>query len=93
METDGGKEMNIGDVEENSGVDFPGDSLEPLVGSTLNFESKKPEDTIIFCEIGIPNFQYKFTKEDRAFVGVCEWCTETQHLTVQCKCKRVRYCN
>ena len=81
MQNDG-KEMEIGDVEENSGVEFPGETLEPLVGSLLTFESKKPEDTLIICEIGIRNFQYKFKKEERAFIGVCEWCTDTQHLTV-----------
>lgn len=76
MQTDG-KEMEVGDVEENSGVDFPGDTIETLIGSLLTFESKKPEDTIIFTEIGTPNFQYKYKKEERAFIGVCEWCTDT----------------
>lgn len=55
MQTDG-KEMEVGDVEENSGVEFPGETLEHVIGTALTFESKMPEDTIIFCEIGIPNF-------------------------------------
>jgi hypothetical protein len=76
MQTDG-KEMEVGDVEENSGVEFPGETLEHVIGTSLTFESKMSEDTIIFCEIGIPNFQYKLKKEERAFVGVCEWCTDT----------------
>jgi hypothetical protein len=55
MQTDG-KEMEVGDVEENSGVEFPGETLEHVIGTSLTFESKMSEDTIIFCEIGIPNF-------------------------------------
>ena len=33
------KGMKIGDFEENSGVEFPGESLEPLVGSLITFET------------------------------------------------------
>jgi len=40
MQTDG-KEMEVGDVEENSGVEFLGETLETLIGSLLTFESKK----------------------------------------------------
>jgi|688.fasta_scaffold126927_1 hypothetical protein len=50
------RDLEVGEIVENSGVDFPGESLELLVGSNLTFESKKPEDTIIFVEVGLPNF-------------------------------------
>jgi hypothetical protein len=50
------KDLEVGDVEENSGVEFPGQTLEPLVGSLLTFDSKRPEDTIIVVEVGTPKF-------------------------------------
>lgn len=76
------KELEIGDVQENTNVDFPGASLEQLVGSILTFEDYKKEENIIFVEIGVPNFVFKFVKEERAFIGTCEWCNKTENLKV-----------
>lgn len=76
------KELDVGDVQTNSNVEFPGASLEPLVGSLLTFDDYKTEDNIIIVEVSMPNFYYKFVKEERAFIGTCEWCTKTEHLKV-----------
>ncbi len=75
-----GKNIEVGDVEINSGVEFPGENLEKLVDTNLTFESKRPENSIIFCEIGTPNFRYKFKNEEKAFIGECKRCEDKQHL-------------
>jgi len=85
--------MEIGDIEENSGIEFPGDALEHVIGTSLTFDRELPVDEVHICEVGIPNFQYRFKKEERAFIGLCEWCNKTNYLSVMCKCKRVRYCD
>lgn len=56
------EEIYVGDIEVNSGVDFPGETLENLVETDLTCESKRARDGIIVVEIGIPNFQFKFKK-------------------------------
>jgi len=87
--------MEVGDIEDNTGIEFPGDALEHVIGTSLTFnrEEEYTEDEVHVCEIGIPNFQYKYKKLERAFIGLCEWCNKTNYLSVICDCKRVRYCN
>ena len=50
------RDLEVGEIVENSGVDFGGGRIKQMEGSNLTFESKKPEDTIIFVEVGLPNF-------------------------------------
>ena len=64
------------DLEENSGVEFPGKSYEPLVGSTMNFEDRIWNNEVVVVEIGVPHFEYKYEKQERVFVGTCEWCSQ-----------------
>lgn len=41
-----------GNVEINSGVDFPGESIEPYVGTSLNFGDKDfNDDELILVEV------------------------------------------
>ena len=40
------------DVEENSGIEFPGESIEPYVGTSLNFDDKEFTNELIVCEVG-----------------------------------------
>ena len=47
-------------VEENSGVDFPGDSLEPFVGSSLTFDDHQFTNEIVLIEIASPKFVYRY---------------------------------
>ena len=39
-------------IEENSGIEFPGESIEPYVGTSLNFEDKEFTTELIVVEIG-----------------------------------------
>jgi hypothetical protein len=32
-------------------------------------------------------------KNQRIFIGKCEFCTQRRTLKIECACKRVRYCN
>lgn len=65
----------VGKIEENSNVEFPGESMEQLVGSVLTLENFEwTEDELIVVEVATPNFQYKYTIKSPAFIGKCEWC-------------------
>lgn len=80
-------------LEMNSGVEFPGESLEPMVGSSLTFEDKDFNQEIIVVEVATPKFAYKYEKQERLQIGPCEFCTTRNILRAECRCKRVRYCN
>ena len=47
-----GEKMDTGDSNENSGVEFPGESIEPYVGTALSFSDKEFTDELIVVEIG-----------------------------------------
>lgn len=79
--------------ETNSGVKFPGTSLEPLVGTQMNFTENNFHGQVVFVEVASPRFAYEYEKQERVYVGQCEWCSVSKQLTAVCKCKRVRYCN
>ena len=82
-----------GSVEINSGVEFPGQSQEPMVGSAITFEDRDFNNEILVLEIATPHFAYKYEKQARLQIGSCEFCTHRSILRVECKCKRVRYCD
>jgi hypothetical protein len=50
------------DVEENSGVEGPGQSLMPLVPTSITLEDKNMNDCVIVVEIGTPEFSFRFKK-------------------------------
>ena len=79
--------------EENSGVACLGTTIEQLCNSTMSIEDKNFYDRVILVEIGTPNFSFKFEKQERVFIGPCEWCNVRNQLTKICRCKRVRYCD
>ena len=81
------------DIEENSGIEFPGESIEPYVGTSLNFEDKEFTTEFIVIEIGTTAFAFKYEQQERIHIGDCEFCTQRNALKVVCKCKRVRYCD
>ena len=64
-----------------------------MVGSSLTFDDKDFNSEIILIEVAAPKFAYKYEKQDRLQIGPCEFCTNRNILRVECKCKRVRYCN
>ena len=81
------------DVEENSGVDAPGQSMEPLISSSITFEEKDLSKLIYVIEVATPKFAFRFKKEERVHVGKCEFCSQKNILPCECVCKRVRYCD
>ena len=90
-----GEKMDTGDSNENSGVEFPGESIEPYVGTALSFSDKEFTDELIVVEIGTKQFAYKYEEQERIKIGECEFCTTRNALRVGCKnkCGRVFYCN
>ena len=66
---------NNEDVEENTGIEAPGKSLEPLVGTMITLEEKDYNEHLVLVEIGTPSFAFKYTKQERVVVGKCEFCS------------------
>lgn len=73
-------------TEVNSGVECPGNkSLEPYIGTILTLEDVTFNDEAILVEIATEgSFVFRFTKEERAFFGTCEWCNKTKLLSIVC---------
>ena len=65
------------ETEVNSGVNFPGDSLEPLIGAATTLEDDSLEDSVITVEVirGNDPFAFTYKKNQRVFIGKCEFCT------------------
>jgi hypothetical protein len=85
-------------VELNSGVEFPGQSLEPLLNSGLRLKdirclSEKSLIVVEFKEKADDSFAFKFRKGEKVSIGICEWCSTRNILKTVCKCKNVKYCN
>ena len=57
------------EVERNTGVEFPGQSYEPIIGTTYTLDEKDFREEVIFVEYGNPNFVYKYAKQERVIVG------------------------
>jgi hypothetical protein len=57
------------DVERNTGVEFPGQSLEPLVGTNMTVDEKEFKEEVVFVEYGHPGFTYQYMKQDRVVIG------------------------
>lgn len=85
------------EIEENSGIKFSGESLENYIGSNYKLsDDSYYNDTQVVAEIKDDSdgkFFFYFKKEERVFVGDCEFCYKKKVLRVLCECKRVRYCN
>lgn len=79
-------------VEENSGVEFPGSSMEQYVGSSLVIADHDFHNEVVVIEVASPRFAFKFEDQGRVQIGTCEFCNTRAVLKVECKCKRVRYC-
>ena len=69
------------DQEINTGVEFPGQCKESLMGTSINFEEMTFHKEVYVIEVANPNFVFKYQKEDKVFVGSCEWCNTRGQLT------------
>lgn len=81
------------DLEVNSGIEFPGESLEPFILTASTLEDDTLENSHVIVEVNDSgSFAFKFTKNQRIYIGKCEFCTLKKILKVECACKRVKYC-
>lgn len=85
-------------VEVNSGVDFPGQCMEPLMNSALRINQLKQtssNQTIVieFRENSADKFAFKCLVNQVLVIGVCEYCNKKNIMNAICKCKNVKYCN
>lgn len=85
------------EIEVNSGVEFPGQSLEPLINSALRLShvnfNKKQIIVAEFRDNSSDKFAFKFKIGEKLTIGTCEWCNSRNILRTICKCKNVKYCN
>ena len=85
------------EIEINSGVEFPGQSLEPLLNSALRLDKLQINQNcgvvIEFRESKDKPFSFKYKKGETYIIGECEFCSNRNILKVVCKCKNVKYCN
>lgn len=79
-------------IEENSGVKFPGECMEPYVGTSLAIDDLTVDKTVFFIEVSTPKFAFYYEDTGRVVIGSCEFCNKRCILRVECKCKRVKYC-
>ena len=82
-------------LEINSGVEFPGDSLEPILGAATTVSDETLSEAMLVVEVadGVSPFAFRFIRNQRVIIGKCEYCTNARVLKVECKCKKVRYCS
>ena len=84
-------------TEINSGVEFPGQSMEPLLNAALRVHQinlNKNQNIIVeYREKASQQFSFKFKKGEKLVIGQCEWCNNKNILRAICKCKIVKYCN
>ena len=82
-------------LELNSGVEFPGDSIEPILGAGTTIGDDTLTDSVIVIEVAHDEspFAFKYVKNQRVIIGKCEYCTFKKTLRIECKCKKVRYCS
>ena len=91
------EDFDPNNLEYNSGVEFPGQSLEPLLNSALRINqltlNQNSSIIVEYRESDQNKFAFKFRKGEKLIIGVCEWCNSRNILRTVCKCKNVKYCN
>jgi len=90
-----GKTEDEGELESNSGITFPGESIENFIGTSYKIgdDSFYSSLKVIVEVMDTDSFFFAYKKEERVFVGDCEFCYKKRVLRVLCECKRVRYCD
>ena len=87
----------VEDQEFNSGVEFPGQCLEPLMtsGLRINMLTINDHSRIVVEYRPTPNseFSFKFNKTEKLVIGTCEYCNKKNIMRAICKCKVVKYCD
>jgi hypothetical protein len=86
------------EIENNSGIEFPGESLEPFTSIPSNLEDENLmnlDGAVVIVEvrdIKEKGFAFKFLKNQVIHFGKCEFCTQKKILKTYCECKIVKYC-
>ena len=91
-----GKAEEQEDVEVNSGIEFPGQCLEPLLKSALRMNQVRQHNSIMIVEYREHKddiFAFKYKSNEQLVVGVCEYCNKKNIMRAICKCKNVKYCD
>ena len=96
-EADKKKEDTDSDQDEfeiNSGVEFDGNCLEPMLTFRVDDIEVSSRDVIV-AEIkdrSLNNYSFKYKPVKILGYGQCQYCYSHKPLTCQCKCKEVKYC-
>ena len=70
-------DQNETNLELNSGVKFPGESIEPLIGAATNLEDDTFDEGVLVIEYKLnkaSDFAFQFIKDQRVIIGKCEFC-------------------
>ncbi len=80
--------------EVNTGIEFPGNSLESMLTFKMDDVEISSRDLMV-VEIKDPDskeFIFKYKEVVILGYGKCEYCYSYKPLTCQCSCKEVKYC-
>lgn len=80
--------------EKNSGVVFPGKSLESCASFKLDDIEVSIKDIVVveIYDEQLSEFTFYYKPIKILAHGKCEYCYTYKPLTCQCKCKEVKYC-
>ncbi len=89
------KEEGKDDEEINTGVRFPGNSLESMLELKIDDAEISSKDKVVVEIYSKEKQQFTFYYKPIRILcyGKCEYCYTHKPLTVECSCKEVRYCN
>lgn len=98
MEVEKGDERQESDnkkVEKNTGVKFPGTSLEMMKKFEIDDLEISVNDTLVLEQASGEDSKFIFYYEEVKILGYgkCEYCYSHKPLVVQCRCEEVRYCS
>jgi hypothetical protein len=87
--TDDGKK-----IESNTGVRFPGTSLEMMRKFSVDDLELSSNDVLVIerASEDTQNFIFYYEKIEILSYGKCEYCYSHKPLVVQCRCEEVQYC-
>lgn len=83
------------DIEKNTGLKFPGVSLDETMKFKVDETDITSRDLIIIetADTSSKQFVFQFDHSKILSFGKCEYCYRTKGLKCECKCGKVRYCS
>ena len=85
----------VNKIEKNTGVKFPGTSLDQMKDLAIKDIEISQDDTIVIETATPETNKFIFQYEDVEVVryGKCDHCYKQQPLVVHCRCREVQYCS